>query len=399
MVMRTPQEHIETLGSSIDDTLTPANHDANAIDLKTTIDHIASQLADMLGETNWYDAPDEAIAALAARAKLEDTLAEDYYKSLNSITVPNGQNYKLLTVAELPTFLNKAIATTVQGLVTAQATTFGTAHNLDELAGDTAITPRNMCQVVDSATGDPILDSNGKRVWALLQHESGATDNTNFTDTTPERAMVSFVVTNGTHDDLVACLVADIQDKVINLGYMRRKSIANRVPQDWVRDTAFVDFPTGAAAVTLDNAVDNQGATPVTQTTNIEWRINDDVDLTFETSDGGRTLLGLSPAAAGDQVTVNADTLDINVGAAGTVDIDNGVTVDSGGTAMNLGVTAGQIDATAVKVAATTGIAELEGATDVVLDAAQTLVADAADLDADFTDDSHLIMRATGPRR
>lgn len=393
-VMRTPQEHIETLGSSIVDTLTPTDHDGNAVDLKETIDYICSQIADMLGESAWETAPDEDIATLAARAKLEDTLAETEYESLVDVTVPNGQNYKVLALADLPTFKTKAIALTAIGLVTAEhAGTFGT-HSLDEVAGDNALAPRNLLQVVDGASGDPIL-SGGKVVWGLLQHESGATDEADFTATTPERAQVSFVRSNATNNDLEAVPVADIEDAVINLSFVRRKALSSRTPQDWMRRTTFVDLPTGAAAVTLDNAVDNQGATPVTQGTNTEWRIDDDVDLTFETSDGGRTLLGLSPAAAGDTIEMNADSLDINVGAAGTVDIDNGVTVDSGGTSINLGVTAGQIDATAVKLAATTGIAEVEGTTDVVLDAGETLVADAADLDADFTDDSHLIMRAS----
>lgn len=395
-VMRTPQEHIETLGSGIADTLDPSDHDANAIDLKTSIDYIASQLADILGETNWYDAPDEAISALAARAKLEDTLAEEWYKSLNDITVPNGQNYKLLTVADLPTFLNKAIATTVLGLITAEHSgSFGAAHDLAELAGDTTITPRSLLQVVDGASGDPILTSTGKTIWGLLQHESGATDDANFTDTTPQRAQVSFVITNATHDDLIACPVADIEDKVINIGYSRRKSLSTRVPQDWKSGDAWVDMPTGSAQVTLNNAIDNQGATPATQATDIFVRIDDDSAWAFATSDGGVKMIEIAPAAAGDQVQMNVDTLDVNVGAAGVVDIDNGITVDSGGTALNLGVTAGQIDATAVKIDATTGSAELEAAVDVILDAAATLQADAVDLDADFTDTSHLHMRAS----
>jgi hypothetical protein len=395
--MRTPQEHVETLGSSIDDTKTPTDHDGNAVNLKDTIDYIASQIADILGETAWETAPDEAISALAARAKLEDTLAEDWYDSLNSVTVPNGQNYMILTVAMLPSYLNKAIATTVQGLITAEAGTFGSQHNLDELAGDTAINPRNLVRVVDAASGDPKLDSNGKKIWALLQHEATATDNSNFTDTTPERAMVSFVVTNATHDDLVACAVADIEDAVVNLGYSRRKSLTTRVPQDWKKSSAFVDMPTGAASVTLNNAIDNQGVTPATQVTDIEIRIDDDSEWRFETSDGGRTLLAVKPAAAGDGIEVNADAVDFNVGAAGTFDVDNGITVDSGGTPINVGVTAGQIDAgaAALKVASTGAAVEAEGV-GVTLDGTAgsggPITIDGTVLDADFSGDadSHL---------
>lgn len=398
-VSRMRQDNLHTEGSSIDDTLTPTNHDANAVDLADSISYIASQIADILGEAAWETAPDESIAALAARAKLEDTLAETEYVSLNDIVVTASQNYEVIAAAELPTFKTKAIATTVEGLVTAEhGGSFGAAHSLAEVAGDNALSPRNLCQVVDGATGDAILDSNGKVIWGLLQHESGATDNAAFTDTTPERAQVSFVVSNATNDDLVACLATDIEGKTVNLSYVRRKSVANRSPQDWMRRTAFVDLPAGSASVTLDNAVDNQGATPVTQTTHdINYRITDSYGWKFQTSDGARDLLAVLPGAGGDEVELNVDTLDVNVGAAGTIDFDNGVTVDSGGTSINLGVTAGQIDATAIKLAATTGLVEVEGV-GVTLDglagAGGAITIDGTVLDADFNGDadSHLIV-------
>jgi hypothetical protein len=396
-VSRIRQDQIHTQGSAIDDTLSPPNHDSNAVDLADSIDYMASQLADILGETNWTDAPDETVAALAARAKLEDTLAETELETLTDVTVPNGQNYKLLLAAELPTFKTKAIATTTKGLVTAQHDgTFGSAHSLAELAGDTALSPRNLLGVVDGATGDPIL-SGGRVIWGLLQNEAGAGDGTAFTDTTPERAQVSFVRANATHDDLEACPATDIEDKVVNLTYVRRKALSERTPQDWLRRTAHVDLPTGAASVTLDNAVDNQGATPVTQDTDIEWRISDTYEFRFETSDGGRTLFAVSPNAVGDQIQLNVDTLDVNVGAAGTIDFDNGLTADSGGQAINVGVTAGRIDSTALKLAATAGLAEVEGqgvTLDGTVGAGGPLTADATYLDADFSgdSDSHLIV-------
>jgi hypothetical protein len=399
-VMRTPQEHIETQGSAIDDTLTPTDHDANAVDLHNTVDYICSQIADMLGEASWETAPDETIAALAARAKLEDTLAETEEYLLTDTTIPSSVNYKVLSVAgsEVPVVV-KAIATNIKGLVTAQHSgSFGSSHSLAELAGDTTINPRNLLQVADASSGDPLL-SSARVIWGLLQHESGATDNALFTDITPERAQVSFVRYNSTHDDLEACPVADIEDAIINLSFVNRKSLSTRTPQDWMRRGSFVDVSTGAASVTLDNAIDNQGATPSTQATNTEWRIDDDVDLTFETSDGGRTLLGISPAAAGDVVTINADTLDVNVGAGGTVDIDNGVTVDSGGTPINLGVTAGQIDAgaAALKLASSGAAVEVEGVgvtVDGAAGAGGPIAIDGTLLDADFSGDgdSHIII-------
>jgi len=400
-VSRMRQDNVHTLGSGIDDTLLPSNHDANAVDLQDTLDYYASQLNDIIGQTNWHDAPDASIATIWAKTFLDEKLALRGRWLLTDITVPAAQNYKLLSVAgsEISNSVVKAIALTQRGLVTAQhGGTFGSSHDLAEVTGLNAISPQNLLAVCDGDTGDPLLDSNNKQIWGLLQHESGATDGAVFTDTTPERAQVSFVVINSTNDDLIACLAADIQGKKVNLEYVEREDLDAWVAQDFLRLSSLADVPSGSGQVTLDNAIDNQGTTPATQTTDIDVRIDDDSSWAFQDSTGARDLLRVSPAAAGDEVEVNADTLDVNVGAAGTVDIDNGVTVDSGGTSINLGVTAGQIDATAIKLAATTGLAEVEGVgvtLDALAGAGGPLTADGTLLDADFSDNSHLDMRAS----
>ena len=399
-VSRMRQDQVHTLGSSINDGLTPSDHDANAVDLEDTLDYFASQLKALHGKTNWEDAPDASIATIWAKTFLDEKLALRERWLITDITVPNGQNFKLLSVAgsELPASPIKAIALSQRGLVTvAHGGTFGTTHSLAEVTGLNAIDPQNLLAVVDGDTGDPILDSNDKQIWGLLQNEAGATDGTAFTATTPERAQVSFVVINATNDDFIACAVADIQDKKVNLAYVEREDLDAWVAQDFLRRTSLADVPSGSGAVTLDNAIDNQGATPATQTTDIDVRIDDDVSWAFQDSTGARDLLRVSPAAAGDEVELNVDTLDVNVGAA--VDIDNGATVDSGGQAVNLGVTAGQIDSTTLKMAATSGLAEVEG-TGVTLDGTAggggPITADGSALDADFTGDadSHLIHSA-----
>lgn len=396
-VTRIYQDQVHTEGSNIDDTRTPADHDANAVDIQDTIDFICSQIADITGEMAWETAPDATIAAIEARTFLNEKLAMRELHLLTDITVPATQNFKILSVAgsEVVTPNIKAIGSTTKGLITATHTgTFGT-HALDEVAGGTTINPKNCLAVVDASSGDPIL-SAGRKVFALLQNESGATDGAAFTDTTPERAQVSFVRINATNDDLEAVPVADIENKVVNLAFADRQDLDTWVEQDFMRRATFVDVGAGAVSVTLDNAIDNQGATPATQVTNIRWQIADGVALDFEDPTGARDLLKIAPGAAGDEVEVNVDTLDVNVGAAGTIDFDNGVSVDTGGTPIRLGVVAGQIDATALKVASTGGVMEVEASGgSLVLDATgQTLQADASILDLDATDDSHVIMAA-----
>lgn len=297
--------------------------------------------------------------------------------------------------SEVPGGKVKAIgAGVVEGLVTATNATWG-AWSAAEVTGDNAINPKNLLQVVDGATGDPILSSGGYRIWGLLQNETGATDAAAFTDTTPERAMVSFVIINATHTDLIHVNGADIGGQTVNLSFIERTDLDSWVEQDFLRRSAFVDIGSGAAAgVTLDNVVDNQGATPVTQSSDINWRVADSYSWSLQTPDGARKILNVAPAVAGDELEINADTVDINVGATGVVDIDNGITVDSGGTSINLGVTPGQIDATAIKIDATAGVAEVEGV-GVTLDGTSgNIVIDGVIGDIDFTDASHIIQAA-----
>lgn len=303
----------------------------------------------------------------------------------------------ILNVAatEVPIGKVKAVGgASTEGLVCATNSTFGYWSSA-EVGGDNNINPKNLLQVVDGSTGDPIMTTAGTRIWGLLQSETGATDGAAFTDTTPERAQISFVTPNATHSDLIAVTGDDIGGAVINVSFVERVDLDSWVEQDFLRRTAFVDIGVGAAAgVTLDNVVDNQGATPVTQDTNINWRVTDSYVFALQTSDGARGLIKAMPGAGGDEVEINVDTLDVNVGAAGTIDFDNGITVDSGGTAINLGVTGGQIDAAAIKIDATAGLAEVEGV-GVTLDATSgNIVIDGVVGDIDFTDSSHIIQAA-----
>lgn len=394
-VSRLRQDQIHTEGSGITDTLTPTDHDANAVDLKDSLDYLASQIADITGNVAWETAPALSLAAIDAKTFLDEKLALRRVWSLTDVSVPASQNYVLMTAANIPSVV-KATSGSTKGLVSAlHDGTFGTSHSLAEVNGNTAINPKNLLMVVNGNTGDKILDSNNRVVWALLQHESGAGDGTSFTDTTPERAQISFVTINATNDDLIACAVADIESTTVNLAYVQRLDLDTYTEQDFLNEQSFVDLSSAGATVDLNNAIDNQGATPATQATDIFVRIDDSSSWHFATSDGAVNLLKVAPAAAGDEVEVNADTFDVNVGAAGTIDFDNGATVDSGGTAINLGVTAGQVDATALKVASTAGAVELESVGgDLILDSAQTVQVDGTDLDADFTDSSHVIMAA-----
>ena len=72
--------------------------------------------------------------------------------------------------------------------------------------------PARVVEVVDGASRDP-LTSAGRRIYALLQGESGLADGDTILTTTPDRVQVSFVRANAAGDDLEACPVAGIQGR------------------------------------------------------------------------------------------------------------------------------------------------------------------------------------------
>lgn len=258
---------------------------------------------------------------------------------LTDITVPASQNYVVLTQAssETPSETAAAGAGTAEGAVVAVLGTDVGSHSLDEVAGPATIKPKNLCVVRDASTGQP-LQSGGKDIYALIQAETGVTDGDTFNDT-DKQVQLSFVIENGTGDDLIACPVVDIENEVINYSYVRRVKFDN-LPEYAFLSGAFID-EASTAELTLNTAIDNQSGA-ATQTQNIDWQITDTFTLDFQDSTGGVNLLRIAPNVAGDEIEMNIDTLDIN--NTNSVDIAEGLIVDSAGTAINLGVTAGQID-------------------------------------------------------
>jgi hypothetical protein len=264
--------------------------------------------------------------------------------SLADVTVGAGNNYVILSLAQLPANTTAAVGavTTLGTVVAAHGGTFGT-HALSEVSGATAISPKNLCGIVDGATRDPIL-SSGRVIYALLQTET-ATDGHTMTGTTPVRAQLSFVRINAAGDDLEAVSVADIENKTINYVSVTRKALEDLTEQDFLRG-AEVDVP-ASATVTRQVAYDNQGTTPVDLTTNatldlegagLAWRIRDDTEA---------NLFGVVEGSAGgtSEVQVNAAVDVFNVDAA-VNDFAEGIRVDSGGQRINLGETAGLIEST-----------------------------------------------------
>jgi len=252
----------------------------------------------------------------------------------------------ILGTGELPSELVAAVgAVTSLGTVVATHTgTFGET-SLDEVAGSTAISPKNLLQIVDGATRDPIL-SGTQQVYGLLQGESGLADGDTIVIGTPDRVQISFVRINGTGDDLEAVPASDIGGETIDYCSVERVRLEDLNEADFLGG-ANVDVPSGST-VTRQVAYDNQGVTPVELTTNadldlaagIEWSIRDltDADLfrIIEGSGGGNSEINIHSG------------VDLYDNDAIDVDFASGATINSGGTRpIDIGVNDGVIESTA----------------------------------------------------
>jgi hypothetical protein len=266
---------------------------------------------------------------------------------LTDITVTAAQNWEILSFAgSEPPPVVAAVALTVNGAVIAQSALSGAGfnvHELTEIAGGSAIYPKNLMLVRDSTTGQAI-QSSGRDIFALLQYESTGVDGAAFDDVSGgNRAKLSFVRMNAALDDLEACPVADIASLTINYAWVRRYTLDD-VPEDcFLGQSSFVDGSANSD-VTRQRAYDNQGTTVVELTSNatldlnsagIAWKIRDlvntDLLKILEGSTGGTSEIQFGV----DVDTFNNDAIvnDFRSGlkaATNTVEIDVGITAIAG---------------------------------------------------------------------
>jgi len=337
-----------------------ANYETNPVSLEDDLNAIRSQLHNLLNDQagNWWDDLNVPSALEAGEQRGVNDLNADLHAvekkrvlrdvfNLTDVAVPASQNYVVLGSGELPANTTAAVGavTTLGTVVAFHSGTFGT-HALDGVTGPHAINPKNLMEIVDGSTRDPIL-SSGRKVYGLFQCETN-TDGQTLTGTTPNRAQISFVRLNSTGDDLEACPVADIESTTINYSTRERVRLEDLTEADFLSG-AVIDVGAGAITPTRQVSYDNQGTTPVDVTTTsyldlegagLEWQIRDDLEaILFRVIEGSAG--GTSKVAIEDDV----DEFDVD---AVVSDFLNGIKVDTGaaGTTINIGVTANQIDTT-----------------------------------------------------
>ena len=269
-----------------------------------------------------------------------------------------GDTFDILGAGELPgnTTAAVGVVTTMGTVVAAHGGTFGTA-SLAEVTGVTAISPKNLVEIVAAGTRDPVLDA-GNKIYGLLQGESGVTDGATITDTTTTRVQISFVRVNGAGNDLIAISSGAMNGVSYDYCYVERVRLEDLNEADFLGG-ASIDVPAGST-VTRQAGYDNQGTTPVDLTTNatldlegagLAWSVRDDLEAELfaivEGSAGGTSEV---------RVAAGVDTLNVD---AVDVDFANGATIGSASTGIQVAESAGIIERAADLTLRASGSGEL----------------------------------------
>lgn len=345
------------------DTIAPteANYETNTVSLENDLNclrSMASELRDVRAG-NWWDAlaapatfPGEGAAARGVQDVNEDLYDLQRKRILRRRAVvgancgpvaTNAQHEVLNAAGELPGNTTAAVgAVTTRGTVVASVAGAFDAPSLNEVAGSSTIQPKNLVLIVDTVTGDPILSPGGKEIFGLIQTEIATDGHT--INTTTQRAQISFVVRNDTFDDLVLITAGWMDGKSFDYSPVERYAFEDTPEQSWLGED-FIDV--GAGSATRQSGYDNQGTTPVDLITNatldlegagLVWAIRDDLEANLftitEGSAGGTSTVGFGAA------------VDVFNNDAVVNDFAGPLTVDDDGTAIEIGVTTGQINTT-----------------------------------------------------
>lgn len=255
------------------DTVAPSfsNYEADASNLEDDLNSIRSQIHNLLKVQtgNWYDDLAAPISPDAGTKRGVNNLNTDLHllerkrvlvsvENLTDVSVGAGQNAVVLAAGELPANTTAAIgAVPTLGTVVAHNSTFG-VHSLAVVNGNTTVTPKNLCKIVDADLRISIT-SGGRPIFGLLQSESNVSGST-ISDSTPNRVQISFVRLNATGDGLEAVPSVDIENRLISYASVERKPFQVVDEQDFLgtgtstgsggtTESLLIDMDTSASSV------------------------------------------------------------------------------------------------------------------------------------------------------
>lgn len=359
-----------TAGSTLQSGALTAQDDLNALRVQV------ARLLDSTQSGSWYDDVATVNGQKRSVLQLSTSLSAIESKTIlamaslpASITIPTGQNYVVLTVAnsQTPTQV-AAIGASTLGTVVAQSAYSGAAFACSEMAlvsGSNAQSPKNRCLVVD-ATTKAVIETSDNDVFGLMQVESTGTDGASFNDTTSGcRIKISFVYFNATTNAVVAAAASDVGGRSIRYDYDFRTTFG-MLNEDAFLSPNFVDS-VAAVDVTLVRATTNQAGAPIPVNTDVLWRTGNGVNWKIQNNSGSKDLFSILPSSSGNTGIIATDTFAFNTTSA--ITSVKGASVGTAAQAINVGVTAGQIDSAGILAIKSTG----SNALNLVAGAAMTL--------------------------
>lgn len=273
---------------------------------------------------------------------------------LTPISVPAGQSYVILSQSgNQDPSIPAAFGPATLGAVVALSSQSGAAFAANELttnAGGDALNPKNLALVHNNANGQ-VIESGGQDIFALLQVEGGATDGTAFNDTSGgARLKLSFVIVNQSTKTLVACPASDIGGMTINYSYQLRTTLLNLPEQAFTGQGTFVDN-IGSADITLTQATANQAGAGIPVNSPVLWRVATSQQFSVQNSNGSSTFFSIAPS--GTSSTASIATSTFSIATQSPVTSTQGFTLAQSTQAINVGVTAGQIDSAGLALTST----------------------------------------------
>lgn len=298
--------------------------------LQTDLNAIRTMIKHAVGQANWYD-PLANRDISSIDTDLQTVEEKNFlYRSQNLalVSIATGSNFVTLSTETGTAPTGNVAGASGAGVVVGLATY--NAHSMAIVSGSSAVKPKNLISIRDAYTHDVLTSSlsGGQTIYGLLQVESGATLGAAIDDSA-NRAQISFVYENA-NGQLVAAPSSDIGGRVINYNYTVRDQFQNLPEDATLAGDVFVDVPEMflMSDITLDRALDNQGSTPTTTTSDITVDMGAGLSWTFQ-SEGSDAL-----KIDGNEIVVSSLTSsfksDVNA-------FDKSITVDSTGTSVVVG--------------------------------------------------------------
>jgi hypothetical protein len=259
-------------------------------------------------------------------------------QNLTQVNIATGSNFALLSVSLGTAPASPAVVGLepyATGTLVALAGTYG-AFSIEQVSGSSAITPKNLVIVRDAWTHSTLTTSlgGGQEIFGLMQAEPGVATGNTFDDVS-NRTQISFIyekMINGT-SSLAPVPASDIGGRTINYAYISRTDLKDLPEDAYLSNNIFIDIPqpiTGGSVVTLaditlQRAIDNQGATVVVDTTGTNIQLAAGTSWTFLS--GTQQMWSLFAGPTYTEMIVSA-TLATFVNDA--VSFKSGITVGTG---------------------------------------------------------------------